>query len=60
MELALWRWSTTVQLTSLVIVTLFFWTLARRLKLSIAWDGWRGPPLSLVAWTPAAGEGDVP
>jgi len=34
MELALWRWSTTVQLTSLVIVTLFFWALARRLKLA--------------------------
>lgn len=33
MELALWRWSTAVQLSSLVIVTLFFAVLARSVRL---------------------------
>ena len=34
MELALWRWSTAVQVTSLVIVTLFFAVMSRSVRLA--------------------------
>ena len=32
MELLLWRWSTSVQVTSLVMITIFFWMLGRSIR----------------------------
>ena len=67
MELLLWRWSTAVQATSLVMITVFFMLLARSVRLAAAWWWLRAWGCNLAAlgvtlffWYVQAGAGMFP
>ncbi len=67
MELLLWRWSTAVQTTSVVVITVFFALLARAVRLAAAWwwlRAWAGNlaalGVTLFFWYVQAGAGMFP